>query len=41
MKFQINDKWKKILFIIGIVTLIELSGYGFFSSLSRLIGSVS
>ena len=29
------------VFIIGIVVLIELSGYGFFASLFRLIGSVS
>ena len=32
---------KKLLFIIGIIALIELSGYGFFASLFRLIGSVS
>ena len=41
MSFKINDKWKKILFIIAIVVLIELSGYGFLASLFRLIGSVS
>tara|TARA_B100000029_G_scaffold454348_1_gene480805 strand:+ start:745 stop:864 length:120 start_codon:yes stop_codon:yes gene_type:complete len=37
---NISDKWKKILFIIGIVTLIELSGFGFFASLFRLLGSL-
>tara|TARA_Y100000590_G_scaffold66607_1_gene72161 strand:+ start:840 stop:965 length:126 start_codon:yes stop_codon:yes gene_type:complete len=41
MSFKINDKWKKILFIIAIVVLIELSGYGFLASLFRLIRSVS
>ncbi len=41
MSFKISEKRKKILFIIGIVILIELSGYGFFASLFRLIGSVS
>ncbi len=41
MKFQLNQKNKRLLFIIGIVVLIELSGYGFFSSLFRLIDSVS
>jgi hypothetical protein len=38
---NISDKWKKILFIIAIVALIELSGYGFFASLFRLINSVN
>ena len=38
---NISDKKKKILLIIAIVALIELSGYGFFASLFRLIGSVS
>tara|TARA_Y100000590_G_scaffold358252_1_gene413516 strand:+ start:637 stop:756 length:120 start_codon:yes stop_codon:yes gene_type:complete len=38
---NISDKWKKILFIIGIVALIELSGFGFFASLFRLLGSLS
>ncbi len=37
----ISDKWKKILFIIGIVALIELSGFGFFATLFRLLGSLS
>ncbi len=41
MKFQLNQKNKRLLFIIGIVVLIEFSGYGFFASLFRLIGSVS
>tara|TARA_B100001029_G_scaffold137540_1_gene116640 strand:- start:199 stop:321 length:123 start_codon:yes stop_codon:yes gene_type:complete len=38
---QISNKWKKIIFIIAIVGLIEMSGYGFFASLFRLIRSVS
>ncbi len=41
MSLKISEKRKKILFIIGIVILIELSGYGFFASLFRLIRSVS
>ena len=41
MKFQINEKWKKIIFIIAIVAVIELSGYGFFASIFRLTGSLS
>ena len=41
MSFKISEKRKKTLFIIGIVILIELSGYGFFASLFRLIRSVS
>tara|TARA_B100000131_G_scaffold133011_1_gene129646 strand:+ start:342 stop:467 length:126 start_codon:yes stop_codon:yes gene_type:complete len=41
MSFKFSEKRKKILFIIGIVILIELSGYGFFASLFRLIRSVS
>jgi len=41
MKFIISEKWKKILIIIVIVVVIELSGYGFFSTLFRLIKSVS
>tara|TARA_Y100000590_G_scaffold310579_1_gene350873 strand:+ start:399 stop:518 length:120 start_codon:yes stop_codon:yes gene_type:complete len=38
---NISDKWKNILFIVGIVALIELSGFGFFASLFRLLGSLS
>ncbi len=34
-----SDKWKKILFIITIVVLIELSGFGIIASLLRLISS--
>ncbi len=36
-----SDKWKKILFIITIVALIELSGFGIVASLLRLISSAS
>tara|TARA_B100000579_G_scaffold132691_1_gene107280 strand:+ start:478 stop:597 length:120 start_codon:yes stop_codon:yes gene_type:complete len=38
---KISEKNKKILLIIVIVVAIELSGYGFFASLFRLIGSAS
>tara|TARA_B100002051_G_C16275550_1_gene411015 strand:- start:431 stop:550 length:120 start_codon:yes stop_codon:yes gene_type:complete len=38
---NISEKQKKIILIIVIVAAIELSGYGFFASLFRLIGSVS
>ncbi len=41
MKKFNNDKWKKILFIVAIVSLIEVSGHGFFASLFRLINSVN
>jgi len=41
MRFQISEKRKKILLVIVIVAAIEFSGYGFFASLFRLIGSVS
>jgi len=41
MKFQINEKRKKILLIVVIVAAIEFSGYGFFATLFRLIKSVS
>ena len=41
MRFQLNQKNKKLFLIIVIIVLIELSGYGFFASLFRLIGSVS
>ena len=41
MRFQLNQKNKKLFLIIGIIVLIELSGFGFFASLFRLIGSVS
>ena len=38
---KISEKHKKILLIVVIVAAIELSGYGFFASLFRLIGSVN
>ena len=41
MNFQISDKWKKILFIIAIVALIEFSGFGIIASLFRLLNSAS
>ena len=33
---NISDKWKKIILIVAIVGLIEISGYGFFASLFRI-----
>ena len=37
---NISEKWKKLLFIIAIVAMIELTGYGFFASLLRLLNSI-
>ncbi len=37
MNFNISEKKKKILLIIGIIAVIEFSGYGIFASLFRLI----
>jgi len=34
---NISDKWKKILFVIVIVAVIEFSGFGIIASLLRLI----
>ena len=38
---KISEKQKKLFLIILIIAAIEFSGYGFFASLFRLIGSVS
>ena len=38
---NISDKWKKILFVIVIVAVIEFSGFGILASLFRLITSVN
>ena len=38
---KISDNWKKILFIIVIVAVIEISGFGIIASLLRLISSAS
>jgi len=38
---NISDKWKKIIFIVAIVALIELSGFGFFASLFRMLNSLN
>tara|TARA_Y100001936_G_C16016365_1_gene636709 strand:+ start:307 stop:426 length:120 start_codon:yes stop_codon:yes gene_type:complete len=38
---NISDKWKKTLFIIAIVAVIEFSGFGILASLFRLFTSVS
>ena len=38
---NLSDKWKKILFDIVIVAVIEFSGFGIIASLLRLISSAS
>tara|TARA_Y100000590_G_scaffold4171_1_gene5517 strand:+ start:53 stop:172 length:120 start_codon:yes stop_codon:yes gene_type:complete len=38
---NISDNWKKILFILVIVAVIEFSGFGIIASLLRLISSAS
>tara|TARA_B100000965_G_scaffold117283_1_gene96844 strand:+ start:11 stop:130 length:120 start_codon:yes stop_codon:yes gene_type:complete len=38
---NISDKWKKILFAIVIVAVIEISGFGIIASLLRVISSAS
>jgi len=38
---NLSDKKKKIIFIIAIVALIELSGFGFFASLFRMLNSLN
>ena len=37
---NISDKWKKTLFIIAIVAVIEFSGFGILASLFELLTSV-
>ncbi len=37
---NISDKWKKILLIAVIVSVIEFSGFGILASLFRLLWSV-
>ncbi len=41
MKNFFNDKVKKILFIVLIIIVIELSGHGIFASLIRFLNSVN
>ena len=41
MKNFFRDKVKKILFIILIILVIEISGYGIFASLIRLLSSMN
>ena len=41
MSFQINDKWKKIIFFATIIIAIEFSGYGILGSLFRLLNSAN
>tara|TARA_B100002052_G_C15383256_1_gene376341 strand:- start:20 stop:139 length:120 start_codon:yes stop_codon:yes gene_type:complete len=38
---NMSDKWKKILFVIVIVAVIEFSGFGIIASSLRLISSAS
>ena len=41
MKNFLNDKVKKILFIILIILVIEFSGHGIFASLMRFLNSLN
>tara|TARA_X000000368_G_C22762702_1_gene593507 strand:- start:218 stop:343 length:126 start_codon:yes stop_codon:yes gene_type:complete len=41
MKNFLNDKVKKIIFIVLIVLVIEFSGYGIFASLMRFLNSLN
>ena len=36
-----NTKWKKIVFFIALVALIEFSGYGILASLFRFLNSIN
>ena len=37
----LNSKFKKIIFIIIIIVVIEISGHGIFASLFRFLNSIS
>ena len=37
----LNTKFKKAIFIIAIVAMIELSGHGIFASLFRFLNSLN
>jgi len=37
----LNTKLKKIIFIIAIIVVIEISGYGIFASLIRFLSSIN
>ena len=37
----LNTKFKKAVFIIAIIAMIELSGHGIFSSLFRFLNSLN
>ncbi len=41
MKNFLNDKVRKIIFIVLIVLVIEFSGYGIFASLMRFLNSLN
>ena len=37
----LNSKFKKIIFIVIIIAVIEISGHGIFASLFRFLNSIS
>ena len=37
----LNTKFKKVIFIIEIIEMIELSGHGIFASLFRFLNSLN
>tara|TARA_B100000965_G_C18921436_1_gene469017 strand:+ start:106 stop:231 length:126 start_codon:yes stop_codon:yes gene_type:complete len=37
----LNTKWKKIVFFVAIVAVIEFSGHGILASLFRFLGSIN
>ncbi len=37
----LNTKLKKVIFIIAIIAMIELSGHGIFASLFRFLNSLN
>ena len=37
----LNTKFKKVVFIIAIIAMIELSGHGIFASLLRFLNSLN
>ena len=41
MNELLNTKFKKVVFIIVIIAMIELSGHGIFASLFRFLNSLN
>ena len=41
IKSFLNTKFKKVIFIIAIIAMIELSGHGIFASLFRFLNSLN